>query len=66
MACHQVPCRILVKESRALVICWLGRPLDETETRYNSDPAAMVELASEPASVEVEASVADTKRVRTN
>ena len=37
----------------------------ETHHRHNSDPAAMVELALEPASVEVEESVADTERVRT-
>ena len=36
MACHQVPCRILVKVSRALVICSLGRPLVE---RRSSAPA---------------------------
>ena len=38
----------------------------ETHHRHNSDPAAMVELALEPASVEVEESVADTDQVRTN
>ena len=38
----------------------------ETHHRQNSDPAAMVELAWEPASVEVEESVADTDQVRTN
>ena len=37
----------------------------ETHHRHNSDPAAMVGLALEPASVEVEESVADTERVRT-
>ena len=38
----------------------------ETHHRHNSDPAAMVGLALEPASVEVEASVADTEQVRKN
>ena len=37
----------------------------ETHHRQNSDPAAMVALALEPASVEVEESVADTEPVRT-
>ena len=36
-----------------------------TETRYNSDPSAIMELALEPASVEVEESVKYMEPVRT-
>ena len=45
---------------------FVRRRLTGGETHHNSDPAAMVGLALEPASVEVEESVADMEQVRTN